>query len=287
MSFATLYFGSGSAGSGSQTLPAMRCFPQGGALIMRFQSSMRLLLVATAIFVSQPLIMMADIVDPAALTRQAFQTSKRAHDAHPADPQVTWQFARASFDLGDLATNNSQRADIAQEAIAACKQALSQHPDSAPLHYYLGLNEGQLARTRTFGALRLVDQMEKEFTRSIELDSSFDYAGAERSLGLLYRDAPVFASIGSRSKARVHLQRAVDLAARYPENRLNLIESDLKWGERKDARRELKLLEDSLPAARKEFDRPAWAGSWADWNTRLDKVRKTLDEPARLESPRH
>jgi len=104
---------------------------------------------------------------------------------------------------------------------------------------------------------------------------------------LLYRDAPALTSIGSRTKARQHLQRAVELAPHYPENRLILIETLIKWGDRKTAREELKLLEDGLSAAKSEFAGPAWAGSWTDWDARLDKVRKTLEEPARLESPQH
>jgi tetratricopeptide (TPR) repeat protein len=234
-----------------------------------------------------PGLLPAGVPDPAAKIEQTFRDAKREFDAHPEDPQVCWRFARAAFDLADVAGSNSHRADIAQEGIDACKKALAQHPDSAPLHYYLGLNQGQLARTRTLGALKLVDQMEKEFTRAIELDANFDYAGPERSLGLLYRDAPVFASIGSRTKARRHLLRAVELAAGYPENRLNLIESEIKWGERKEARQQLKSLEEGWSSARSKFSGPAWAASWNDWSGRLEKVKGALEEPARLESPRH
>ena len=219
--------------------------------------------------------------------RKAVEHVRHEHQEHPEDVQATWQFARATFDLADAVNTKSERADLAQQGINACKQALERAPNSAPLHYYLALNEGELARTKTFGALRLVDQMEREFLKAIELDASFDYAGPDRSLGLLYRDAPAFASIGSRTKARTHLERAVELAPLDPENRLDLIESELKWGDRKGARRELKLLEASWAAARARFTGPAWTSSWNDWDSRLDKIRRTLGEPARLESPRH
>ena len=252
-----------------------------------FRTSGFRLLFACLCLLGPVVFVCADGSDAGTSARQAFQEAKSEFQSHPQNAQATWQFARAAFDLGDHATNSSERAEIAQQGIAACKQALAKEPDSAPLHYYLGLNEGQLARTRSLGALRLVDQMEREFTRSIQLDASFDFAGAERSLGLLYRDAPVLASIGSRTKARLHLQRAIELAPGDPENRLNLIESDLKWADRKSARHELKLLEDSWAAARSEFAGPVWASSWADWDARLEKVKKTLEEPARLESPRH
>jgi len=225
--------------------------------------------------------------DPMTAARQKFEQAKKNYDTHPVEPEAAWKFARATFDLADIVPGNSERATIAEQGIAACKKALEQAPNSAPLHYYLGLNQGELARTKTLGALKLVDQMEQEFSRAIELDPKFDYAGAERSLGLLYRDAPVFASIGSKSKARLHLQHSLEIAPHYPENRLNLIESELKWGERKAARRDLKLLEDSLPQARQDFAGEQWAATWADWDARLEKISKALDEAPRLETPRH
>jgi hypothetical protein len=92
------------------------------------------------------------------------------------------------------------------------------------------MNLGQLARTKGLSALKLVDQMEGEFTRARDLDEHLDYAGPDRSLGLLYRDAPVIGSVGSRTRAREHLRRAVEVAPQYPENRLSLIEAYLKVG---------------------------------------------------------
>jgi len=219
--------------------------------------------------------------------QRAFELAKQERERHPDDPEAAWHFARATFDLADTATQSSDRAEIAQQGISACTEALVKAPDSAPLHYYLALNQGQLARTRSLGALKLVDQMEIEFTKAIALNASFDYAGPERSIGLLYRDAPAWASIGNRTKARQHLQRAIQLEPEYPENRLILIETALKWGDRKGARQELKLLEDSWHHAHARYEGPAWARSWSDWEARLDKIKKTLDETPRLEAPRH
>jgi len=218
---------------------------------------------------------------------EAFRRAQARQQEKPADEQSEWQFGRTCFDLGDYATNSSERAQIAEQGITACRKALGQNPNSAPAHYYLGLNLGQLARTRTLGALKLVDQMESEFSRAIELDPNFDYGGPDRSIGLLYRDAPTFASIGSRSKARQHLQRALQLAPQYPENRLNLLESDVQWGDRIGGSRELKALEESLPKARADFAGPAWKTSWSDWETRLSQARKKLQDGSRLETPRH
>ena len=223
----------------------------------------------------------------AAYVQRSFQDAKARYQKAPGEATNAWQFGRACFDVAELTPNNSQRASVAEQGIAACRLAVARETNSAPAHYYLGMNLGQLARTKGLTALRLVDQMEREFTLARALDEHFDYAGADRSLGLLYADAPTFGSIGSRTRAREHLKRAAELAPQYPENGLNLVEAYLKWGERTGASRELQTLEAAWPTARTNFVGEAWAASWADWEPRLKKLKKKIEEPTKsLGTPR-
>jgi tetratricopeptide (TPR) repeat protein len=223
----------------------------------------------------------------AAYAQRNFQQAQVRYHQAPVETAAAWQFGRACFDLAEFATNNTGRASLAQQGIAACRLAVARDSNSAPAHYYLGMNLGQLARTRGLSALRLVGEMEREFARARDLDEHLDSAGPDRNLGLLYRDAPVIASIGSRTRAREHLKRAVELAPLYPENRLSLIEADLKWGDRTGAYREFQTLEAAWPAARTNFAGEAWAASWADWEPRLKKLKKKFGEPTKpLGSPR-
>jgi hypothetical protein len=192
-----------------------------------------------------------------------------------------WQFARACFDFADFATNDTERAAIASQGIAACRKLLARETNSAPGHYYLAMNEGQLAKAEapSLAAYRLVRQMEREFKAAADLDKSFDYAGPERCLGLLYRDAPGWPfSIGSRHKAREWLEQAAKHAPDYPENHLNLAESFLQWHEADNAKSELKALDALWPAAQKNLTGEAWEQSWDDWSKRRDAARKKLEE---------
>src|SRR5213594_382426 len=109
---------------------------------------------------------------------------------NPKDEESAWQFGRACFDWAEFATKDDQRERIGNEGIAACRQLITRSPNSAPGHYYLGMNLGQVARTKTLGALKIIDQMEREFMAVRTLDAKFDYAGADRNLGLLYFEAP-------------------------------------------------------------------------------------------------
>ena len=188
-----------------------------------------------------------------------------------------WEFGRACFDLAELATNNVTRAAIAKQGIAACRQAIAKQTDSAPAHYYLGMNLGQLAQTEFAGALKLVKEMEREFKMTAGLDKNFDYAGPERNLGLLYLEAPGWPmSIGSKRKARNYLEQAVKLAPDYPENILNLADACLKWNETDHAKMQLNALDLLWSNARTNFAGVAWEQSWSDWSARRQVIQKKL-----------
>jgi len=205
---------------------------------------------------------------------EVFISAQKHYAAEPTNDVAAWQFARAAFDRGEFSTNDTERAAIAVQGIAACRKLIQRDTGCAQAHYYLGLNLGQLARTKLLGALPLVSEMEDGFKTARKLDENFDYAGPDRFLGQLYFQAPGWpASVGSQRKARKHLGRAAELAPDYPENRLNLAEAGLKWHDQKLVQREIEALEMLWPAARTNFVGANWDAFWADWQPRYDKLR--------------
>jgi tetratricopeptide (TPR) repeat protein len=220
--------------------------------------------------------MEGDVTPSLVLAEQAYDAAKARYQTNMDDDAAARQFASACFDRADQTPKDSVRATMAHEGIQVCRRWLQRAPDATAAHYYLGMNIAQLARTKTLGALPLVKDMEKEWLATLGLDPHFDFAGADRNLGLLYRDTPGFPlSVGSRVKAEEHLQHAVELNPEYPENHLNLIETDLK---RKPAAvaAEFEKLRAILPSARKQFSGPQWQSAWEDWNPRLEKIRTRL-----------
>jgi tetratricopeptide (TPR) repeat protein len=209
----------------------------------------------------------------------AYESAQSQFQSQTNDPVLAWQFARACFDWANWATNKVQRAMIAREGMAACRQSLLVTNSTAG-HYYLALNMGQLAQAETLGALKLVREMMREFNTSAELDPHFDFAGPDRGLGLLCRDAPGWpVSVGNRRKAREYLEDAMALAPNYPENVLNLAESYLKWNDTLNAKNQLQVLDALWSQARKDIAGPAWEQSWDDWSKRRDALREKLNEP--------
>ena len=215
----------------------------------------------------------------AARARRAFDSAQVQFQSNTNDAGAGAQFARACFDWAEFATNDAARASLAQQGISVCRQLTAQKPKLAAGHYYLAMNLGQLARTELLGALKIVKEMEREFKTADSLDPQFDHAGPARCLGLLYRDAPGWpTSIGSTRKARSYLEQAVKLAPDFPENHLNLAESDLQWHDSNGTKKELKALDALWPQAQTHFTGEAWEESWGDWSARRAAVRNKLDE---------
>lgn len=221
----------------------------------------------------------------AAITEYSQARAAAATNASNLTNQI--RLAQACFEAVEYATNKAERALLSEQGISAAKAALAQNTNSGPAHYYLGVNLGQLARTRGLSALKLVDRMEEEVLKAAELDPGQDQAGPHRILGLLYRDAPSIGSVGSRTKARIHLQKAGLLAPDFPENRLNLLESYLDWKDRAGASKELKATEELLPKALQQFSGPEWEAHWLDWDARFKQAKARAEkDPKILKTPR-
>ena len=230
--------------------------------------------------------MAADTNTTEAYVQGEYQQLHKEFQTTTNSAEVAWRYGRACFDMSWGQKEPTVEAKYAEEGIAACRAALALYPSSAPAHYYLGMNIGQVADTkRNLSAFRMVKDMEREFNAARLLDKKLDYAGPDRNLGLLYRDAPSIVSIGSRSKARQHLEEAVHLAPDFPENQLNLIESYLKWDYKTEALRQFGELEKMWPQAEKNFTGIEWKSTWVDWNKRLDAIRKKLEKNPKNESP--
>ena len=221
-------------------------------------------------------------VDMIVYAEKTLETARARHEREPMNAEAAWQFGRACFDRAEFATNDTERATLAVEGIAVMRPLVAREPKLPAAHFYLAMNIGQLARTKLLAALKLVDEMEREFKAARELDEHFEHAGPDRNLGQLYFQAPGWpASIGSKSKAHKHLERAVQLAADYPENQLNLLEAFCEWKDHKGIKRELKAVAELWPAAKTNFTGAVWAASWVDWEKRCGELQaraaKVLD----------
>ncbi len=214
----------------------------------------------------------------AEIIEKNYTTARAVFHSKPGEAEATWQFARACFDWADIVSDDDQRVEISGQGIEASRQLIARDPKNVAGHYYLAMNLGELARTKSLGALKIVSEMEQVFKTALELDSKFDFAGPDRNLGMLYHEAPGWpASVGNHKKARQHLERARELSPDYPENHVYLLEAYIKWGEKKAAQKGWKLFNDRTPEMKKKFSGERWAKDWLDWEKRLKKVQEKMD----------
>jgi len=208
---------------------------------------------------------------------RAYEAAKALHRQSPGRPDLAWAFARACFDRCEALASKPVRISVAHEGVEACRTALKTFPAEAGCHYYLAMNLGILAQSQPLRALGHVRDMESAWQASRLLEPAFDHAGADRSLGMLYAECPPPPlGVGSRSKARQHLSKAVELEPVHPGNRLEWIGYLLKDGEPAAARREFEALQQALPAARERFAGEAWQPTWATWEARMETFGKRL-----------
>ena len=211
----------------------------------------------------------------------AYQLAEKSFPASTNSTAARLELARCSFDYADLATNDTQRAEIARRGVAVCRDWLVRAPESAAAHYYLAMNLGELAQAEapSLAAYRLVHEVEREFKRAAELDIHYDDAGPARNLGELYFQAPAWPlSVGSRHKAREWLERAAALAPESPENLLNLVEAQLQWHQAEAAGKTLKQLAAGWTAAKNRFKGPGHERDWRDWTVRRAAAEVAIDK---------
>lgn len=203
--------------------------------------------------------------------------ARTTFQAQPKDAAPAVRLAQICFEASWAATNRDEKAKFAEEGIATAREALRLHPAEAGLEYYLALNLGQLASTRGMSALKLVREMETHLLTARKLDETFSDAGADRSLGYLYLDAPGWpVSVGSNEKARKHLESALKLAPIYPEHGLALAEACLRWKKSDEARRHVAQVEEIWSKAKEQYAGPRWEADWAEWEKRLTALKGKL-----------
>ncbi|MEQ2005452.1 MAG: hypothetical protein ABMA26_01540 [Limisphaerales bacterium] len=205
--------------------------------------------------------------------------ARKKFQADTNNVPAAWALGQACFWRGEFSANDEERKALANEGIAVCR-ALTIHAPTVPEgHYYLAMNLGQLARTKWLEALGIVKDLERGLKLASGMNPRLDHAGPDRCLGLLYRDAPGWpVSVGSKSKARTHLLRAVELAPDFPENHLVLVETWVMLKEKKILQRDLDTLAALLPKARKQFSGEDWAALWDDWERRWQEVQARAAE---------
>jgi len=105
--------------------------------------------------------------------------------------------------------------------------------------------------------------MEAAWKKSIDLDSTFNHGrGASFPRDVVSRRAGWPLRPRSRTKARRHLQKAVELVPDYPENQICLLEARLNWGEGQGGAGPVGRHGSHAANCRTNYTGEAWARDW-------------------------
>lgn len=129
------------------------------------------------------------------------------------------RLSRVCFNLGELA-EHSRRLAYYEKGKSFAELLVKEQPGRVEGHYWLGLNLGGVAEVGGAGhALQLLPQLVEIFVTAASMDPAYDQAGAHRSLGGIFGQAPAWPiSVGDLDKSLHHLALAVQIA---PENSTN------------------------------------------------------------------
>jgi len=150
------------------------------------------------------------------------------------------ELARLCFILGEWGEKRGSEAHFKKGRHYA-KLLCREQPQRAEGHYWLALNLAGLAEVeRPRLALRLVPTIIRQLQTSLTSDDAYDEAGAHRTLGRIYLEAPPWPlSEGDVNESLAHLRSATEIAPANSTNHLYLAETLLKLGRNEEAARQL------------------------------------------------
>jgi hypothetical protein len=187
----------------------------------------------------------------------------------PKSHEALWRGARACAWLAQEVTDGPHREAYSQRGMDYAKRAVEAEPKRVEGYYYLGINIGLYATTKTFGR-SLVPKVRDAAQEAVKADESYDHAGPLRLLGSVFVKAPPWpASIGDVDEGQKHLSRAVQIARDYPENHLLFGDALASDDHPSDAIREYKLVL-SAPS------QPEWAHRLERWKREAKEGIKKL-----------
>ncbi len=176
----------------------------------------------------------------AAFAKKEFERAQGQFQSDPNNPTNAWQFARAAFDLAEFSTNDTQRAALANQGIAACRPLVVARAGTCRRPLLSG-DEPRPARAHGISWRAHARQGNgagiqgggRNWIRSLTMPGP----NGIWACSIATRRAGRSASATRPRRSRC-LKQAVKLAPDYPENHLHLIESYLKWNEPDDAQNE-------------------------------------------------
>ncbi|HNF27300.1 MAG TPA: hypothetical protein PKV80_22690 [Leptospiraceae bacterium] len=163
---------------------------------------------------------------------------------YPNEDIICGKLSSAYFYKALFETNPKRQKLFYEHGVNYGREAATLNPRAIYGNYWYASNVGMLGICRgIMASLASIDPMKKSYEIVLKENEGFFFGGPHRALGRLYHMAPGWPiSIGSKSKALFHLERAVELGPEFFNNRLFLAELYVDIGQKDKAKAELQWI---------------------------------------------
>ncbi|RZA08980.1 MAG: hypothetical protein EOP11_03125 [Proteobacteria bacterium] len=145
------------------------------------------------------------------------------------------------FREGAETESETNKRRLHEEGLALAEAAKQVNPENPGALLQWTMHASAIAAMdKNLAALQQIKRIETTLLRLKEIAPGYEHAAADRTLGLLYRNAPMIISIGSTARAGRHLKEAFAKDPAYPGNCIFLADFYLGEGEKREARRLVK-----------------------------------------------
>ncbi|MCP5500064.1 MAG: hypothetical protein H7A25_09190 [Leptospiraceae bacterium] len=167
----------------------------------------------------------------------------------PDEDIICGKLSSAYFYKGLYEENAKKQEVYYEHGVNYGKEAISMNPKAIYGNYWYASNVGMLGICKgIMASLASIEPTKKSFEIVLKENENFFFAGPHRALGRLYHQAPGWPiSIGNKTKAVDHLERSIELAPDFMNNRLFLAELYIDIGKKPKAKEHLEWLEATEP----------------------------------------
>jgi tetratricopeptide (TPR) repeat protein len=168
---------------------------------------------------------------------------------YPEEDIICGKLSSAYFYKGLFEDNEKKQELYYEHGVNYGKEAITLNPKAIYGNYWYASNVGMLGLCRgVMASLASVDPMKKSMEIVLKENEKFFFAGPHRALGRLFHQAPGWPiSVGNKTKALEHLERACELSPEFINNRLFLAELYIDIGQKTKAKQHLEWLESVEP----------------------------------------
>ncbi len=150
---------------------------------------------------------------------QALEIYRDLNQSHPQDPESGWRHSMACQFVGMRLTEDTElKKELFAEGKEAGLASVDLKEDCGPCHFWTAVNMALYGQT--VGPLKTLFSLKptrEHLIRSLELEPTYAFGGANRILGIISWKLPGLLG-GSDADARVYMQNAIAASPNEPMN---------------------------------------------------------------------